>query len=187
MYLNVCQVLNNTLKANTLACRDEVTGFQTHPVEVFTCGSGDSKCNMLSPEDFVCFGGGWQSVSLKVLVCVSWITTQSVCLCARRRRLRVLGPSLTASEEEHFGARTSPVHHSLHFPHCPIPPPPPPYLPRPPRQTYLPSSASGVKCYSLPVVTVANHLPFCSNCFQGNGEIGLPGTESNAWDCYLFI
>lgn len=127
LYLNVCQVLNNTPKANTLACRDEVTGFQTHPVEVFTCGSGDSKCNMLSPEDFVCFGGGWQSVSLKVLVCAPWITTQSVCLCARRRRLRVLGPSLTASEEEHFGARTSPVHHSLHFPHCP-PPPPPIYL-----------------------------------------------------------
>lgn len=45
----------------------------------------------------------------------------------------------------------------------------------------LPTSASRVKCYSLLVVTVANHITFCSNCFHGNWEIGLPGTESNAW------
>lgn len=52
---------------------------------------------------------------------------------------------------------------------------------------HLPSLASRVKCYSLLVVTVANHLTFRSNCFQGNREIWLPGTKSNACDCYLFI
>lgn len=52
--------------------------------------------------------------------------------------------------------------------------------------TDTPHPTSGVKCYSLLVVTVANHLSFCSNCFQGNREIWLPGTKSSTCDCYLF-
>lgn len=141
LYLNVCQVLNNTLKASTLARRDEVTWFQAHPVEVRTCGSGDLKCNMLSPEDLF----WWWVAECEFKKCQK-VEVGAVPNCFRGRRFR----------------RLSSVHHSLRLP---------------PRQTYLPSSASGVKCYSLLVVTVANHLPFCSNCFHGNGEIGLPGTE----------
>lgn len=47
-----------------------------------------------------------------------------------------------------------------------------------------------VKSHSLLVVTVANHLTFCSNCCPGNHRIQLPSTQSYACDryfTYLFI
>lgn len=50
-----------------------------------------------------------------------------------------------------------------------------------------PHSAHRVKCHSLLVVTVANHLTFHSNRFQDNRWIPLLGTWSYARDCSLFI
>lgn len=69
---------------------------------------------------------------------------------------------------------------------CPPHPPPPKNHTRTHTQLTPPHPTSGVKCYSLLIVTVANHLSFCSNCFQGNREIWLPGTKSSTCDCYLF-
>ena len=120
------------------------------------------------------------TVSVRIRVCVC------VCEPGGRGCVRWGGSESEAASEDEFlntlYLMPSSIYYSLYlsFPHPPIQPP----TPSPPR---LPSSASGVKCYSLLVVTVANHLTFCSNCFQGNGEIRLPGTESNACDCYLFI
>ena len=124
------------------------------------------------------------TVSVRIRVCVC------VCVCVRARGKRLCA---LRREWEWSGFRGWISKYSLSdaifyllfsLSLLSSPPPIQPPTPSPPR---LPSSASGVKCYSLLVVTVANHLTFCSNCFQGNGEIRLPGTESNACDCYLFI